>query len=92
MTTQPPAPLHIASDLHDRLEALAERQGISLEALAERVLAAHAEAEERALGEEVDDEARWQRYLESGEALPFDAVRRRVRDLARQAAGPPKPE
>lgn len=89
MNTQPPAPLRITPDLQDRLEALAERQGLSLEALAERILAAHAEAEERALLEGAEDEARWQRYLESGTATSFDQVRRRMRDLARQAAETP---
>ncbi len=39
-----------------------------------------------AITEQADDEQRWQRYLETGASVSFEAVRAKLRGLAAEAA------
>ena len=79
-------PLNLDPDLVVRLTALAARSGLSLAGLAESVLRAHADEQERTLGELAEDEARWQRYLAGGQTIPFERVREKLHRLAAEAA------
>ena len=78
--------LKIDSELRARLTALASRHGTSFEALAEAILRAHADEQERLVDEFAEDEERWQRYLATGESIPFETVRNKLRSLASAAA------
>ncbi len=53
--------------------------------LIETAFRLHAEAEEQANRGPSDDEARWQRYRATGEAVPFDKVRAHLQKLAEEA-------
>ena len=79
-------PLKISENLEARLTALARQTGHTLDELATSVLKAHADARERDLLEQTDDERRWQRYLETGQTLSLDRVRKKLHRLADQAA------
>ncbi len=78
--------LTIEPHLQTRLAVLAEREGASFEEFAERILRSHAEHAERAIIEQAEDERRWQKYLETGASIPFDAMRKKVQNLAADAA------
>ena len=79
--------LTIDPDLRARLDSLAERSGTSVEDLVQAVLAAHADEQERVIDELIDDEARWQRYLSTGQSVPLQQVRDKLIGLAREAGG-----
>ncbi|MCE7028512.1 hypothetical protein [Jiella avicenniae] len=86
MSTVKADSLELDPDLGSRLAELAAREGTSLAEFAERVLRAYADEAERTDVEAVDDEKRWQAYLQSRHAVPFEAVRQRLgmlRDEAR---------
>lgn len=78
--------LTIDPALRTRLIALASRSGTSFSKLAEAVLRAHADEQERLIDELAEDEERWQRYLAGGETIPFRTVRERLHGLAGEAA------
>lgn len=78
--------LEIDPNLRARLEALASRSGMSLETLAQSVLLAHADEQERLADELAEDEERWQQYLATGQSIPFETVREKLRSLAAAAA------
>ena len=80
------AQVAIDPELEARLSALAARSGVSLSELAQSVLRSHADEQERLSEELAEDEHRWQRYLSTGESIPFDVVRAQLRRLAREAA------
>lgn len=73
-------------DLLARLGSLASQSGQTLTELAESVLRKHAEEQERMAAEHADDEARWQRYLQTGASVPFEQVRSKLRALSAEAA------
>ena len=76
----------IDPDLKIRLVALASRSGLTLDELTQTVLRRHAEEQERIAAEYAEDEKRWQRYLQTGQSVPFQAVRSRLKTLAVEAA------
>ena len=76
----------IDPDLQARLTALASKNGQTVSELAEHVLRGHADQQERLAAEYAEDEERWQRYLETGETIPFDAVRSKLQGMAGKAA------
>lgn len=78
--------VHIEPDLKVRLAALASRSGRTLDELAQAVLRSHADEQERTAAEYAEDEQRWQRYLQSGQSVPFQAVRAKLQGLAGEAA------
>lgn len=78
--------LSIDPALRLRLSALAAKINTSVEALADDILRMHADEAEHALEEQAEDEQRWQRYLQTGQAIPFASVRRKLRELAAKAA------
>lgn len=84
--------LMIDSALRSRLTALAEREGASFPEFAERLLRSHADEAERAIVERAEDEQRWQRYIETGAAVPFETVRSKLAHLAGQAAQKMEPQ
>jgi len=53
--------------------------------LAEEVLRAHADEQERLHADLAEDEARWQRYLKTGQTVAAETVRRRLQVLAAEA-------
>lgn len=78
--------LHIDPALKARLAALANRSGRTLDDLAQSVLRSHADEQERTAAEYAEDEQRWQRYLQTGQSVPFQTVRSRLQKLAGAAA------
>lgn len=85
-------PLTIDPNLQVRLSALAKREGYTVSELAERLLRAHADQAEREIIEYAEDDRRWQKYLETGAAVPFDTVRNKLRHLAAEAAHKVEPQ
>jgi len=79
--------LHISDDLEARLRDIASRSGHTVDELADAVLSAHADAQERGSLEKAEDERRWQRYLETGLTVSLESVRRKLHTLAVDAAG-----
>ena len=78
--------VNIDRDLELRLSALAEKRGWSVSDLAQDVLRAHVDAAERYSADLEEDEHRWQRYLETGAAVPVEQVRTKLRKMAADAA------
>ena len=89
--TESSSPLTLDPDLQARLTVLAARAGVSVHALADSVLRAHADEQEQLVDELAEDEERWQRYLAGGQSIAFESVRRRVRELAGEAARKAEP-
>jgi len=79
--------LHISEDLEARLSPIAGQSGHTLDELADAVLRAHADEQERGSLEKAEDERRWQRYLETGQTVSLDTVRRKLHTLADDATG-----
>ena len=75
--------VELAPDLKVRLAA---RSGQTLPELAEAVLRRHADEQERTVAEYADDEQRWQRYLQTGQSVPFQTVQAKLQGLAAEAA------
>jgi predicted transcriptional regulator len=78
--------------LQQRLLALAEEAGETLESFTEKLLTAYADDIERSQAERTEDEQRWQRFVESGSAVPFDQVRSKLRGLAAEASARSEPQ
>jgi hypothetical protein len=85
-------PLILDPDLAARLTALAARSGQSLADLAQSVLRAHADEQEKVESELAEDEQRWQRYLAGGQTIAFQSVRGRLQKLAAEAARKAEPQ
>jgi predicted transcriptional regulator len=90
--TSPTDPLYLSPALKIRLENLAAQSGLSFRDLAEAVLSAHADEQERRQAEFTEDDARWQRYIEDGQAIPFETIRNKLHGLAAQAAQKVEPQ
>ncbi len=78
--------LTLDADLEAKLAALAARTGQSVDALALDILRSHADAQERLASEIVEDEERWQRYVSTGQSVPYQSVRTKLQNLAASAA------
>lgn len=76
----------IAEDVKVRLQALAGRDGHSVDEMADMVLRSYVDAEERAAIDRAEDDRRWQKYKDSGETIPVEAFRKKLHALAAQAA------
>ncbi len=82
--------IEIEETLEKRLAALAG-EGRSASDLANDVLRAYAEeVEEFAHVATAEDERRWQRYLETGEAISFDEIKTELKSLAARSASKAK--
>ena len=69
-----------------RIAALARGQGQTASDLANDVLRAWAEDIDRATDTDTaEDERRWQEYLRTGEAIPFEQVEKKLLALAEKA-------
>lgn len=86
------APLQLTDDLQARLNSLAAKTGRSSDELAEDILREHIERTEREISEAAEDEARWQRYLETGQTVPLDSIRGKLHTLAAQAVRQVEPQ
>ena len=75
--------LAIDPELRERLTTLAARSGRTVDELARAILASH--AGEHALAEYEEDERRWRLYEETGEAVPVEEFRARLRAMAEEA-------
>ncbi|MCP4380935.1 MAG: hypothetical protein GY798_05855 [Hyphomicrobiales bacterium] len=84
--------LQLSRALRTRLESLAAQSGLSFSELAEAVLSAHADAQERRQAEAAEDDARWQRYAEDGQTIPFETIRDKLHGLAARAAQKAEPQ
>ena len=84
--TETNTPLTLDPELRVRLTALAARSNMSLADLAETVLRAHADEQERLIDELAEDEERWQRYLVGGQTVSFQGVRAKLLRPAGEAA------
>lgn len=80
--------LYISSDLEARLGEIAQHTGQTVDELADTVLRAHADAQERDRDsqEEAEDERRWQRYLATGQSVSLEEVRSKLRARTDEAA------
>ena len=85
-------PLDLDPELQARLSDLATRAGVSVAGIAESVLRAHVDEQERMNDELNEDEQRWQRYLAGGQTIPFEAVRGKLHKLAWEAAQKAEPQ
>ncbi|MEM8587714.1 MAG: hypothetical protein AAGG65_06595 [Pseudomonadota bacterium] len=84
--TAKPRRIQIDAALNNRLTALAERDGVSVDDLVTKTLSRHADERERVMDDLRQDEERWQRYLATGHAVPFESVRRKLRAMVAKAA------
>lgn len=69
-----------------RLKKLGEVKQRSPHWLMKDAIHRYLDAEEHYEREKAEDLARWQRYLETGTAIPHEDVKTRLDELARQAA------
>ncbi len=87
MRSQHSGQLDIDAALLQRLDALARRDGTTLADLTDDVLRRYVESTERSLRESAEDDARWQRYQESGTVVSADAVRARLSLMTASVTG-----
>lgn len=71
--------LPIDPDLHERLSAMAEKQGIPFDELALNVLHNHADFDI------AEDERRYQKYLETGESVSLEEFRANIQGYIQDA-------
>jgi predicted transcriptional regulator len=69
-----------------RLRKLGEIRQRSPHWLMKEAIHRYLDTEERYEGEKAEDHARWQRYLDTGTAIPHEDVKTRLNELAEQAA------
>ena len=73
-------------ETRDRLKKLGERKQRSTHWLMKEAICRYLEAEERYEDEKAEDMARWERYLDTGAAVPHDDVKDRFDAFAARAA------
>jgi len=78
--------LSIDSSLYTRISVLAEMQGLTAEELASSVLDEAASEQEAARIEHAHLQKRWQTYLDTGETVPAEKIRAKLRSYAVEAA------
>ncbi|MGI9301148.1 MAG: CopG family ribbon-helix-helix protein [Gammaproteobacteria bacterium] len=69
-----------------RLRELGESKQRSPHWLMKAAIARYLDEEERCVKEKAADLARWQRYLDTGEAIPHKEAKARLNELATEAA------
>ena len=79
------ATLIIPEELERRLAAIAESRNTSVESLTTEMLNEFAKEQEHHVQETVEDEARWQRYLRTGESISREDMSRKLQSLAKKA-------
>ncbi len=84
--------LPLDAELQARLSALAAKLGRSVEGLAQDILQSHLDEQERLTQEQQEDEERWQRYLATGQSVPYQTVRAKLHRLASEAAQKADPQ
>lgn len=70
----------------ERLKKLGETRRRSTHWLMKEAIARYLDAEERWESEKAEDLARWQRFVETGAAIPHEEAAARLEALAEQAA------
>ena len=68
-------------ETRDRLGRLGYAKDRSTHWMMKEAIARYLDIEERYEQEKADDEARWQRYVETGHAVPHTEVKRRINEL-----------
>ena len=76
----------IDRETRDRLKKLGETKQRSTHWLMKDAIARYLETEEQYEQEKAEDMARWQRYIDTGNAIPHEEVKARLNELAKQAA------
>jgi predicted transcriptional regulator len=79
------ATFNIPEELEHRLAAIARSRQVSVESLTMETLNDYVKEQERYEQEKDEDEARWQRYLRTGEAITREDMNRKLQNLAKQA-------
>ena len=80
--------LKIDEPTRERLKSLATAKRRTPHWLMRTALLEYLEREELAEGERAEDQARWDRYVLTGEAVPHDDVKRWLQNLADGGAAP----
>lgn len=75
-----------------RLKKLGDAKQRSAHWLMKDAISRYLDAEERYEQEKLEDEVRWQRYLETGNAIPHEEVKLRLDEMAKQAAQKARPK
>jgi predicted transcriptional regulator len=78
--------LKLDDETRARLKKLGELKQRSSHWLMKEAIHRYLDAEERYEREKAEDLARWQRYLDTGTAVPHETVKSRLDELAKQAA------
>ena len=80
--------IDLAPELEARLAPLAARSGQSVKEFAQPVLLHHAHEQEQRLAEYAEDDARWERYLATGESIPAEVVLAELDDMTGKCEKP----
>jgi len=80
------ATLIIPEELERRLSAIARNKRKSVDALTAETLKEFVDEQECNVREKIEDEARWQRFLRTGESISREDMSRKLQNLAKQAA------
>lgn len=75
----------IPKELEKRLAAIAHTRHIPLDSLTTEALKNYVEEQEHFQHEKAEDEARWQRYLRTGESISLEKMSKKLQILAQQA-------
>ena len=73
-------------ETRDRLKKLGKTRQRSTHWLMKDAIARYLKTEERYEQEKAEDMVRWQRYLDTGHAIPHEEAKVRLDELARKAA------
>ncbi|HJN46759.1 MAG TPA: hypothetical protein QF572_21555 [Vicinamibacterales bacterium] len=68
-------------DTRDRLRRIGYAKDRSTHWMMKEAIARYLDVEERYEQEKAEDEARWQRYVDTGQAIPHTAVKKRIEEL-----------
>ena len=74
------------AEIRERLRKLGEARRRSTHWLMKEAIARYLDAEERYESEKAEDLARWQRFVETGAAIPHDEAAARLEALAESAS------
>jgi predicted transcriptional regulator len=76
----------IPEELKRRLAEIADIKHTSVESLTAETLKEYVEEQERYGREKTEDEARWQRYLRTGESISREDMSLKLQNLAKRAS------
>jgi predicted transcriptional regulator len=79
------ASIIIPKDLEQRLAALADSKHLSLDTLTSEALKTYIQEQELFESEKEEDEARWQRYLRTGDSISRKDMSKKLQSLAQKA-------